>query len=354
MRLSHLGTLAIGPLLLSLMPSTANAEPSRWTVRGRVELGSMLTHDQRTALGIDGVATGASASVSYAVGESLRVEGALTGNYFLSGQASNAGAATLAVGPRIVLPIAHGNLALELGAHLGGAWTGPWILPALDAGAALMFRVSDEVFVGPEFTFTQIVWPDTQGRTTDAQYLLGGIAISYRPSSHEERPTQGQPTQRVVERHTERVEIVTLRPPPLVGPSQEELDRLLNEAVPTGTRNEVYLVPPVLFAVDSALLSDDGEVALHSALELLNEFDGNVIIEGHSDESGALRYNQSLSEERARTVYFWLTERGVDPSRLSMEARGEETPLEGNSNSHERTLNRRVTFRWVRDGDEAQ
>lgn len=333
---------------------TAAAQPSRWTALGRLELGSMLTHDQRTVLGIDGVAMGASVGTSFAIMESVRVDGVITGNYFLAGASQNAGVASASLGPRLVLPLSRNRLALEIAGHVGAAWTGPLLLPCLDASVGLAFRVTDEVSIGPELTFTQIVWPDTQGRTTDAQYLLGGVVIAFRPTRREESAsepaTERTHTERIIERPTERVETVLLNSPPLIAPSEEELERLLSSAVPTGTRSEVYLVPPVLFAIDSALLSTEGEVAMHAALDLLVEFEGNVIIEGHSDESGALAHNRSLSEERARTVYFWLIERGIDASRLSMEAHGEDTPLEGNANDHVRTLNRRVTFRWVREG----
>jgi len=49
-------------------------------------------------------------------------------------------------------------------------------------------------------------------------------------------------------------------------------------------------------------------------------------IEGHTDASGSAEFNQVLSERRARAVVSFLTELGVDPSRLEPVGYGESEP----------------------------
>lgn len=53
------------------------------------------------------------------------------------------------------------------------------------------------------------------------------------------------------------------------------------------------------------------------------------LIEGHTDNSGSASLNQSLSEQRARSVYDYLVSKGVDGSRLDSVGRGSSQPLPG-------------------------
>lgn len=48
-----------------------------------------------------------------------------------------------------------------------------------------------------------------------------------------------------------------------------------------------------------------------------------VIIEGHTDTSGATAYNQGLSERRAQSVASALAQRGVSSDRMQLVARGQ-------------------------------
>ena len=70
-----------------------------------------------------------------------------------------------------------------------------------------------------------------------------------------------------------------------------------------------------------------------------------LLIEGHTDQTGTLHYNQKLSEARASAVREALVHRGVAPERLVAYGYGETRPA-----SRERAANRRVLFRLV-EGD---
>jgi outer membrane protein OmpA-like peptidoglycan-associated protein len=84
--------------------------------------------------------------------------------------------------------------------------------------------------------------------------------------------------------------------------------------------------------------------ALNSRPEL------RVDLIGHTDAVGSAAHNQDLSARRAVTVYTWLVQRGVDPSRLRSSGRGFAEPIADNASVVGRALNRRVEVRaldWV-------
>jgi len=99
----------------------------------------------------------------------------------------------------------------------------------------------------------------------------------------------------------------------------------------------------LLFDFDSAELRPESI----EELERLVRFMGDVpfataLIEGHTDSVGNDAYNMKLSDRRAKSVFDYLTSRGVDPSRLSSVGKGETMPIADNATAEGRQQNRRV------------
>lgn len=99
----------------------------------------------------------------------------------------------------------------------------------------------------------------------------------------------------------------------------------------------------ILFDYDSDTLQPESAPALerlHDAMEAMPAaaFD----IEGHTDSDGSDTYNLDLSQRRAESVIVWLTERGIDPTRLNAVGKGETDPVASNETADGRRLNRRV------------
>ena len=67
-----------------------------------------------------------------------------------------------------------------------------------------------------------------------------------------------------------------------------------------------------------------------------------ALVEGHTDSVGTDAYNLALSDRRAKSVFDYLTSRGVDPARLSSIGHGESKPIADNTTAEGRQLNRRV------------
>ena len=90
-----------------------------------------------------------------------------------------------------------------------------------------------------------------------------------------------------------------------------------------------------------------------SVLSLFSEYlkqnqDLVVAIEGHTDNVGNKIENLYLSQERAKSVYDFLIQSGIQKQRLSYEGFGEEIPIVSNYNEEGRALNRRTEFKVLR------
>jgi OmpA-OmpF porin, OOP family len=67
-----------------------------------------------------------------------------------------------------------------------------------------------------------------------------------------------------------------------------------------------------------------------------------VQITGYTDSTGAQDYNQKLSEARAATVKDFLVKNGVDPSKITILGKGQDSPIADNATKDGRAKNRRV------------
>ncbi|HEY0589114.1 MAG TPA: OmpA family protein [Pseudoduganella sp.] len=67
-----------------------------------------------------------------------------------------------------------------------------------------------------------------------------------------------------------------------------------------------------------------------------------VSIVGHTDSTGSPGINQPLSVDRAAHTRDYLATRGVSPTRIVIEGRGEQEPIASNDDAAGRARNRRV------------
>ena len=101
----------------------------------------------------------------------------------------------------------------------------------------------------------------------------------------------------------------------------------------------------VLFGFDKSNLSGDAKMNLDKLVVVLNSYsETNIEIQGHTDSKGSEAYNQDLSVQRARKVSYYLTDKGITASRLTVKGFGESLPKYENESADGRTQNRRVEF----------
>jgi len=85
-----------------------------------------------------------------------------------------------------------------------------------------------------------------------------------------------------------------------------------------------------LFAFDKSVLRPAGRATLDDFARQLNgaQYDA-IYVTGHTDRFGTSKYNQKLSERRARAVKNYLVRKGVPANRIYAEGRGETQPVTG-------------------------
>ena len=72
-----------------------------------------------------------------------------------------------------------------------------------------------------------------------------------------------------------------------------------------------------------------------------------VEVQGHADNRGLKRYNQKLSENRARSVMGYFISRGIGRGRLSAKGYGITQPAATNATPEGRAMNRRVELKPI-------
>ena len=69
-----------------------------------------------------------------------------------------------------------------------------------------------------------------------------------------------------------------------------------------------------------------------------------LLIEGHTDNVGSDASNLKLSQRRAEAVKKYLTDKGIDATRIVSKGYGEMEPVADNKTAEGRQRNRRVEF----------
>lgn len=99
----------------------------------------------------------------------------------------------------------------------------------------------------------------------------------------------------------------------------------------------------LLFKINSSLLSEEAKVNLEKVATIFKKYpDENILVEGHTDDTGTPEYNLDLSKKRAYAVSDYLASKGVSDSRMDIKWYGEAQPKYSNDNDANRALNRRV------------
>ena len=91
-----------------------------------------------------------------------------------------------------------------------------------------------------------------------------------------------------------------------------------------------------------ALTPESRQLLREKALWLLANQSVNVVVQGHSDESGSDEFNLALGDRRAGSVKSFLIEAGIEPGRIAAVSYGREKPVETRQDETSKTKNRRV------------
>lgn len=99
----------------------------------------------------------------------------------------------------------------------------------------------------------------------------------------------------------------------------------------------------ILFDVGSYHLKEDAKSNIKELSKVLEKYDDtNVLIEGHTDNTGSDEMNMRLSEKRADAVADYAKSLGVSGMRMAVKGYGEVQPLNNNATDSDKQQNRRV------------
>ena len=97
------------------------------------------------------------------------------------------------------------------------------------------------------------------------------------------------------------------------------------------------------FSHDGAGLSDELQRELTAVISALDGISyQHVTVLGHTDSSGRLAYNNTLSQQRAEQVMAFLQQQGLPVAQLAAQGRGPAEPIADNATAVGRAANRRV------------
>ncbi|MDH4261630.1 MAG: OmpA family protein [Spirochaetia bacterium] len=119
----------------------------------------------------------------------------------------------------------------------------------------------------------------------------------------------------------------------------------INVSVESTNKGISVQIPDILFDTNSSQLSSESIAALQNIGKILNPFlkDHQLLIKGHTDNVGNIKFNEELSKNRAYSVARYLIKNLKIPlESLSYEGAGSKFPVSDNDSASGRKKNRRV------------
>jgi outer membrane protein OmpA-like peptidoglycan-associated protein/sporulation protein YlmC with PRC-barrel domain len=112
------------------------------------------------------------------------------------------------------------------------------------------------------------------------------------------------------------------------------------------TRGSSVILKNLNFEFNSYKLQPSSDKILYELLDYLTQNpDIKIDIMGHTDDIGSEPYNLTLSENRAKSVFQWLTDKGIAMERLTHKGFGKNQPLYQTDDLELKALNRRVEIK---------
>jgi outer membrane protein OmpA-like peptidoglycan-associated protein len=104
----------------------------------------------------------------------------------------------------------------------------------------------------------------------------------------------------------------------------------------------------IYFDTEKYNINEKSRDALHKLVGIFKEYpDTEILVEGHTDNTGSDSYNLTLSKNRAQAVTNFLVSDGISKGRFDTKWYGEAQPKYDNSTAEGRAKNRRVEIAIV-------
>jgi len=109
--------------------------------------------------------------------------------------------------------------------------------------------------------------------------------------------------------------------------------------------DQIVLGRPIGFEYDKDVIRRESFAVLDAVVEILNQHpDLRFEVQGHDDGAREEYYGRRLSDDRARSVMYFLVSKGIDVARLEARGYGSSKPLYDPRSPAGRRKNRRIEF----------
>jgi outer membrane protein OmpA-like peptidoglycan-associated protein len=140
----------------------------------------------------------------------------------------------------------------------------------------------------------------------------------------------------------------------VIGNQMDQQAKELQQNIPGATVSRmgegiaVTFLSGLLYDVDSDVIRPAAAENLRNLASSLNKYPNtDILIVGHTDNTGTDSHNQALSQRRAASASSFLATQGVSAGRLKTSGRGEAEPIANNADDAGRQMNRRVEIAIV-------
>jgi outer membrane protein OmpA-like peptidoglycan-associated protein len=112
------------------------------------------------------------------------------------------------------------------------------------------------------------------------------------------------------------------------------------------TLDKIVINEKIQFDYNKATIKPESHGLLDEIVSVVKENPHikKISIEGHTDADGTYNYNLKLSDDRSQAVMKYLTDHGIEATRLTAKGLGESKPIASNDTDEGKEKNRRVEF----------
>ena len=105
---------------------------------------------------------------------------------------------------------------------------------------------------------------------------------------------------------------------------------------------------PIYFDYDKYEIKSEYQDYLRKMIKMVKSHsDLRIKITGHTDADGSDKYNEKLSQIRAKALIRFFEENGLEKSRVVIDFKGEKQPVDSNKTPEGKQKNRRVDFAFI-------
>ncbi len=142
----------------------------------------------------------------------------------------------------------------------------------------------------------------------------------------------------------------------LIGNKMDKQAQKIEEEIPGAEVERIDDAIVITFDENSGVFFDTNKYNINSnSQQSLNKLAGvfleypdtNILVVGHTDNTGATEYNMTLSKNRANAVTNYLQNKGLSSGRFTTNWYGEDQPTNDNTTPAGRAKNRRVNVAIV-------